>query len=506
MASQGRIAIPQGRGAPWRRILHRAASLLRVTDASPARATVTAPSSVQIFNLSRQFAVVGFLVVAAVSLVVSILLARFIAHEMLYQDAREAMAFVQASTAHNNAEAYFTKSSNAGVSRLQVESYLQSIAGLPDVIRAQVYSASGEILWSHDSRGVSRSFEGNPELDKALRGELAVEADILESRKYIKPEHVFALLQDRQFAEYYIPIWNSRRDAVIGVVEIYKSPDSLFRVINSGLRLIWVCALFSAVAIYGSLFWVVRRGQRLIEQQQNQIANNEAFAAVGEIVASVAHNIRNPLAAIRSSAELLSLDRGRAPSDAPDFARDIMTEADRLESWVHGLLRYAKTGEGAPRPLAANKAVEEQLWAVEERMKNRGIHVARRLAPNLPVIWVEDVLVGQVVRTIINNAVDAMPQGGTLELSSRATEPSASRPAGIEIVISDTGVGIAEEKLEKTFLSPASTKADGMGIGLPLVARALRRVGGTVTLESAPGDGTCVTLFLPRTSDERLRS
>jgi signal transduction histidine kinase len=102
----------------------------------------------------------------------------------------------------------------------------------------------------------------------------------------------------------------------------------------------------------------------------------------------------------------------------------------------------------------------------------------------------------QIAHTVVANALDAMPDGGTLSL---ATRRSAGGSKSIEISISDTGVGIPAQKLKQTFTAPASTKSHGLGIGLPLVQRTVERMGGAVTISSQPGRGTSVTIAIPQT-------
>lgn len=466
----------------------RSATLDPAAARIPRENEVRPPAPAAGFNLSRRFALLSLVVITVVSLASSAVLSRFLAREMLNRDAQVSMQFIQSSTVQKNAENYFLPDADHTASRAAVEDYLAAIRGMPDVIRAQVYAASGEVLWSSESAAVHQTFERNPELDKALRGNVVVEADLLESRQYIKPEHVFSALREKQFAEYYIPVWNHGHTRVIGAVEIYKSPDALFESIRSGLQLIWLCALGGGLLMYGVLFWVVRRGQSIIHEQQQRIASNEGFAAVGEIAAAVAHNIRNPLAAIRSSAELMA---GEPRSGSIDFAGDIMAEVDRLESWIRSLLNYAHAGTRAAGEVNANEVLRELMASAGEEAARRGVALAWRLEENLPSVIADALMLGQIARTLVANALDAMPGGGTLTLQTR------SLPKGIEVAISDTGVGIPVGQLRQAFTAPKTTKLHGLGIGLPLVHRTLERMGGGIVLSSTQGRGTTVRFTLP---------
>ncbi|MEI6719669.1 MAG: ATP-binding protein [Betaproteobacteria bacterium] len=454
----------------------------------PRENEVRPPAPATGFNLSRRFALLSLVVIAVVSLTTSAVLSRFLAREMLNRDAQVSMQFIQSSTVQKNAENYFLPNADHAASREAVEDYLAAIRGMPDVIRAQLYAASGEVLWSSENAAIHQTFERNPELHKALRGNVVVEADLLESRQYIKPEHVFSALREKQFAEYYIPVWDHAHSRVIGAVEIYKSPDALFESIRTGLQLIWLCALGGGLLMYGVLFWVVRRGQTIIREQQQRIASNEGFAAVGEIAAAVAHNIRNPLAAIRSSAELMA---GEPRSGGIDFAGDIMAEVDRLESWIRSLLNYAHAGTRAADAVNANDVLRVLMGSAGEEAARCGVALAWKLEENLPPVMADALMLGQIARTLVANALDAMPGGGTLTLETR------SIAKGIEVVISDTGVGIPGEQLRKAFTAPKTTKLHGLGVGLPLVHRTLERMGGGIVLSSTQGRGTTVRFTLP---------
>ncbi|MCX7151065.1 MAG: ATP-binding protein [Proteobacteria bacterium] len=455
------------------------------------QAEVRPPRPVAGFNLSHRFAVLSLLVIAFVSLASSAVLSKFLAKTMLHRDAEVSMQFVQNFTQQQNAEGYFRHQSGRSASDRSIENYFSHISAMPDVLRAQVYDVTGAVLWSSNAASIDQTFASNPELDRALVGELAVEAAILESREYIKPEHVFSAVPEKQFVEYYLPVWDNTQTRVVGVVELYKSPDALFQAIRSGLQLIWLCSFCGAILMYAVLFWLVRRGQGIIRQQQLRIASSEGFAAVGEVAASVAHNIRNPLAAIRSSAELMAIG---GQDRSGEFAHDIMAEVDRLESWIRNLLSYAHAGTREPGRISANDLLRGLIDGMRDDFARRGVTVALRLEPTVPPVVVDALMLDQIVRTLVANALDAMPAGGALTLSS-----SRAAAGGIQISVADTGVGIPAEQLKRAFLAPRTTKKHGLGIGLPLVGRTLERMGGGIHVRSTHGRGTSVAITLPFT-------
>lgn len=455
---------------------------------------VTAELRPQTFNLSRRFAAVSLLVIVTVTVGMSSVLARFLSEEMLRHDALESSEFIHRVLGHHFNESFFSgdpvtaKASGA-------QQTLSAVARMPGVLRAQAFSTEGTVLWSSHNASNHHNFGANPELERALKGEIVVEADLIESRDYIKPEHVFAAMPQKQFAEYYLPVWNEDRSRVIGVVEIYKGPEALFESIRRGLQLIWITALCGGLLIYGSLFWTVRRAHQVMLDQQRRIASNEGFAAVGEMAAAVAHNLRNPMAAIRTSAELMA---GQAGDRRYNFAGDIMAEIDRMESWIRSLLGHAKAGTRAPSSVSVNAILRGLIGGMPAELNQRRVLVQWSIDEQLPALHVDGLMLEQIAHTVVANALDAMPDGGILRLATRHSA-AGSKNKGIEITITDTGVGIPAQKLKQTFTAPASTKTHGLGIGLPLVQRTVERMGGAVTISSEPGRGTSVTIAIPQT-------
>ena len=474
--------------------IDRIAALLSGWGLLPAQrgAEVTAQLRPQTFNLSRRFAVISFFVIVTVTLGMSIVLARFLSEEMLHHDAAESSEFIHRVLGHQFNETFFSGNPVAAKATGAQES-LSAVARMPGVLRAQAFSVKGTVLWSSHDASNHHNFGANPELERALKGEVVVEADLLESRAYIKPEHVFAAMPQKQFAEYYLPMWDAKRTRVIGVVEIYKSPDTLFDTIRRGLQLIWITALCGGLLMYGCLFWTVRRAHQVMLDQQRRIASNEGFAAVGEMAAAVAHNLRNPMAAIRTSAELMA---GQPGDRRYNFAGDIMSEIDRMESWIRSLLGHARVGTRAPSSVSVNAILQGLIGGMHAEMIQRRVIVQWAVDERLPSLHIDGLMLEQIAHTVVANALDAMPDGGTLSLVTRR---SAGGSKGIEISISDTGVGITAQKLKQTFTAPASTKSHGLGIGLPLVQRTVERMGGAVTISSQPGRGTSVTIAIPQT-------
>jgi two-component system sensor histidine kinase HydH len=161
------------------------------------------------------------------------------------------------------------------------------------------------IVWSTDQALIGQRFDNNPELEQALAGNLVSEVGWLDGND--KPEHIaLAAGTGGRFIEAYMPM--RRGVAVIGVVELYKVPTALDAAISRGKRIIEISAALGGLALFATLYWIVRRGALLIHRQQAELGRMEALAAVGQMASAIAHSLRNPLAGIRSSAELLRLE------------------------------------------------------------------------------------------------------------------------------------------------------------------------------------------------------
>lgn len=437
------------------------------------------------FNLLRSFSLLSFLSVGLISAVSAFLLSRFLTRNMLQRDAVVTMEFVQTIAQAENTRNYF-ETDDPGKTKVIFEAFFKQLATMPEVVRANVYNNDGLILWSDDDRFIGHRYGRNPDLQTALSGKLAVTSGT--SGKPVKPEHVF----DREvafFSEVYIPIWNVAENKVVGVVEVYKVPLILFDAIKRGNQLVWLSAGLGGIFLYGSLFWIVRRAARVIRRQQERLVESETMAAIGEMASAVAHGIRNPLASIRSSAEVVL-------EENPPFratAEEIIHETDRIEDWIRELLVYSKPPSGTPALIRINDLIRSTLESLNREMNRRNVKSTLTLEPSSPLVHADEALMRHVLISLIANALDAMPQGGELTVTSRI-EKGGSR---VEIVIKDTGCGIPKGQMEKIFKPFYTTKSKGMGIGLSLAKRIIERHGGTLLLESEEGMGTTVSLRLP---------
>jgi len=444
------------------------------------------------FNLTRWFSLLSFVCVASISAASALLLSNFLTDRMLHRDAVVTMEFVQAMVASDSAAAYFLAGGSSGAPR-DLEETFKDLAQMPDVLRANVFARSRTIVWSSDPSLVGKKFDINPELDEALAAELVVNSGPVRKEEHVAGVRQFSEKSAQYFIETYVPLWDRERRNVIGVVELYRTPDALFEAIHSGSRLIWFGAVVGALFLYGVLFSIVRRAHNIMREQARRLAESESLAAIGEMASAVAHAIRNPLAVIRSSAELVA-DTPECPGR--DSAQDIVFEVDQVERTVRELLTYSRPPSEKTETIELNPIIQKSLRSFGREMDRRRVEIRTRLEDPLPAVRGDSVLIGQVLNSLIANALDAMSAPGRLTVESSL----AGDRRHIRVSISDTGSGIAAQELANIFKPFHTTKPKGLGLGLPLARRILERHGGTLDVASAVGSGTTVTLQLIATN------
>jgi len=439
------------------------------------------------FNLLAWFSILSFVCIALISIVSSFLLSRFLTENMLQRDAVITKEFADGLIGATDASLYFegTETEHA---KTGFEDLFKRIALMPDVVRVNIYDKQGTVLWSDDARFIDHNFMPNAELIRALSGAIAISSGT--SGKPIKGEHVF----DKEvpfFVETYIPIWNKKRDKVFGAFEVYKEPISLFNAIKKGEQLIWTTAVLGGIFLYASLFWIVKRATFIIRQQQDQLIESETMAAIGEMSSAVAHGIRNPLATIRSSAEL-SLEGDPSPFFR-STAQEIILEVDRLTGWIKELLAYAQVSGESLSYIQINDLLRSTLAGFGQKLKKGEIKVNLHFEAPMPKIKADEISMRHIFISLITNAIEAMPQGGELRVSSRFIKNEGV----IEIKIADTGKGIAKDQIDKVFIPFFTTKRQGVGVGLPLVKRIIGRYNGSIRLDSQEGQGATVSIQIP---------
>jgi signal transduction histidine kinase len=277
----------------------------------------------------------------------------------------------------------------------------------------------------------------------------------------------------------------------IGALSIYFGQPYSFS--NEEIRILSALAELSAIAIEKARLY-----ERIVDVEE-QLRRNEKLSALGLLAAEVAHEIRNPLTVMKMLYHSLDL---RFPENDPraQDARIIDEKINHLNRIVDQVLDFARTTEPRMAPVNLNELIDELSLLVRHKLKNQNVQLVRELAPDLPEVMGEATQLEQAFLNLILNAAEAMPEGGTLTISSRALRPvrGAVSPAEVAVEFKDTGQGMSEEQRRRAFASVLhTTKRRGTGLGLAIVARVVETHRGRVVLKSRTGRGTTVRVVLP---------
>jgi two-component system sensor histidine kinase PilS (NtrC family) len=229
-----------------------------------------------------------------------------------------------------------------------------------------------------------------------------------------------------------------------------------------------------------------------LRQMEQAVARAERLAGIGRLAANIAHEIRNPLASISGSVEVLKRLSG-ADAETCNLVDIAVREVDRVNALISNLLDYARPRTEDRQRLDLGEMVAEITKIFEQERRTREVHLQLHAQTG---VWVEAASgqMQQVLWNLLRNAVDAMPEGGTIYLST--AKKNATRSEAI-LTVRDTGVGIAREDLEHIFEPFFSKKTGGTGLGLATTARIVEEHGGTIDVLSQPGKGTTFTVRMP---------
>ena len=441
------------------------------------------------FNLTRRFSLLSLVCIGAASVILSSFLSRFLTTSLLEHDAHVLMEVVQSISEVQDTSAYFL-GQNDNLHDRSLEEFFGHVAKLPDVLRANIYARDQRVLWSSDPSLIGTYLGPNHELEEALKGNVEIESGVIGSREDIKPEHLRLQSEEPRFVENYLPVRAGAGGPVIGVVEVYRVPAALFQTIANGMRLIWGIALGCGLFLYLALFWIVRRADQLIEEQSKRLLEAETLAVIGEMTGAIAHGIRNPMASIRTSAELCQDDPSPAVREA---ARDITVEVDRLSALVRQLLTYSEQDPARLDAVNLGPLLEASLQGFERERQRRGVALDIAIDSALPEVRAERVRLSQAFNSLLANALEAMPEGGLLEIVAKV----APKSRAVRVTIRDNGVGIPRDQMPRVFVPFFTSKRKGLGLGLPLVKRIVTRFGGSVSISSEFGKGAEIVVELP---------
>ena len=432
------------------------------------------------------------LLFVVLALTAGILLTSFIEQTVLARDARTYTQLLNSIIRVEQATGFFLHgkerdSDNDG----HVEEFVYHLRDLPHVLRANVYGVDGTVIWSTDEELIGRRPVDNLELQRALRRETVVRTGTVGEAGE-KPEHARLGSPGDRYVESYLPIRGVAPDEpkVIGVIELYRVPERLFERIQESSYRVWLGIVALALLTYAAQLILLWRAELAVRRQQTALVAAEKLATAGEMASAVAHGLRNPLASIRSSAELgLETD---PPGETRALLTAIVGDADRLEGWIRQYLASARADDATDAPSNPCQVIEASLSHCRPLFARTGIDLDTEVPERLPPVKLHPVLLEQLLNGLLANAGEASAPGASVLV--RAAQVDRKR---LLIEVQDQGPGMSEAEVCRAFEPFMTTKRSGLGLGLPIALETLERHGGRLRFDSRPGFGTTVGLELP---------
>ena len=290
---------------------------------------------------------------------------------------------------------------------------------------------------------------------------------------------------------------SSMEGPILGVFEIVQDLSDDYRIITAFKYRIIIISF----VIMGLLFLVLRhfvkRGEQIIEKRaqerlllKEKLGNAQRLASLGEMVAGISHEIRNPLGIISSTAELLK--QKLAPTAAEvELADVVVQEANRLNSIVTDFLNFARPHAPDFMPCKVDDVIEKNLSFLAPEVSKKGYRIHKRLATDIPEIQADPGLLYQAFLNILINAMQAMPEGGNIYIEL------LSRKHTLTALFADEGPGIPDEILNRIWEPFFTSKDKGSGLGLPIVKKIVEGHGGIIEIDNSPEKGIQVAVTLP---------
>ncbi len=257
--------------------------------------------------------------------------------------------------------------------------------------------------------------------------------------------------------------------------------------------------------LYRELAEHLAETNRRLEQAQDEARRSERLAALGQLSAGLAHEIRNPLGVIKGSAEMLTQKLQASDALARELAGYISTEVNRLSDLVTEFLDFARPLHAEPHPADLIALLDRVVQIVAGRfagkeVAGKAVRVERHYATGLPLVPLDESLCEQAFLNLVQNAYEAMQDqdedhGGTLRVEVQRA--SQNDREGVQLRLADTGPGVPDKLREEIFNPFVTTKKTGVGLGLSIVSKIVDGHHGSIHVENAPGGGAVFTLFFP---------
>jgi two-component system, NtrC family, sensor histidine kinase HydH len=226
-----------------------------------------------------------------------------------------------------------------------------------------------------------------------------------------------------------------------------------------------------------------------LAEAEAQVRRADRLAALGQLTAGLAHELRNPLGTMKTSAEMLARSVGQENDVAREMAGYISDEVDRTNSLITRFLDFARPQHLRLEATGLHALLDQAIARFEKETKR--VSVFKNYSPEVPPVRLDCELMERVISNLLSNAAQASPAGGVVTVKTRLVNKS------VEISIIDRGVGIEARNLESIFNPFFTTKPDGVGLGLAICSKIVSEHGGEIAVESVPGEGSVFRVYLP---------
>jgi two-component system sensor histidine kinase HydH len=239
---------------------------------------------------------------------------------------------------------------------------------------------------------------------------------------------------------------------------------------------------------------LILRDQREIKAMEDALERSRRHAALGQMAAGVAHEIRNPLGTLRGFAQYFSRN-AKQDAQAKEYADLMVGEVDRLNRTVSALLQFSRPRDPEIIKIDFSTIAQKSLTFVQEEADNKQIDLKLQHPEPGLCLYADPDLLQQVLLNLLQNSMSATDAGGSIFLGGKITED-------IRLWVRDTGKGISNDEQAKMFDPFYTTKKDGTGLGLAVVQQIVEQHHGRIEVDSQPGQGTCITIILPRRKEQ----
>jgi len=282
----------------------------------------------------------------------------------------------------------------------------------------------------------------------------------------------------------------------LGLLDVHQTPPLLLT--ERDVRLVFTVADQLAIALQkANLYTELQESLRQEQETRAQLIHNEKLTVAGRLLASVSHELNNPIQAIQNALFLLKSENLSA--QGRQDLEIVLAETDRMAAMLQRLRRsYLPAGRGEFSPVALNDLVDEVSMLVATHLRHSQISFEFHPDPDLPLVLGSEDQLRQVILNLVINAVDAMSSGGHLTISTQADEPRGE----ILVTIADSGPGIAPEVLPKIFEAFVTTKEHGSGLGLNICSQIVQAHQGRISAENNPQGGATFFVWLPAAGAE----